>query len=90
MILQDKFDLITNLIKIISPPFTDISHGVGDLKKHHLHGSDSYVPANENFDFENMKMLLNCFACYEQSDWPKNIFIISLITHDIRSLIYDL
>jgi len=23
----------------------------------------SFVPANENGDWENMEMLLNCFAC---------------------------
>jgi hypothetical protein len=32
---------------------------------------------------KNMKMLLNCFSSYEQIDWPKHIFIISLhkVTH---------
>ena len=33
-----------------------------------------------------MKVLLNSFSCYEQSDWPKNIFIVSIFVHDIRSL----
>jgi len=40
-----------------------------------------YIPSNENGDCETMKMLLNSFACYEQSDWPKKViigFIISL------------
>ena len=44
-----------------------------------------YVPSNENGDWETMKVLLNCFAYYEQSDWLKNvitIFIISLYIHD--------
>ena len=34
-------------------------------------------------------MLLNCFASYKQSDWPKYIFIISLYIHDIRSFTCD-
>ena len=38
-----------------------------------------YVPTNENSDCKNMKMLLNCFACYEQSDLSKHIFIIIYI-----------
>jgi hypothetical protein len=38
---------------------------------------------------KNMKMLLNCFASYKQSDWPKYIFIISLYIHDIRSFTCD-
>jgi len=45
-----------------------------------------YVPSNENSDCETMKVLLNCFACCKQSEWPKkviNIFII-LYIHDIR------
>jgi hypothetical protein len=37
-----------------------------------------YVPANENGDCENMKMATNSFACCEQFDWPKNVFIIGL------------
>jgi hypothetical protein len=39
-----------------------------------------------------IKMLLNCFACHDQSDWPKRIitvFIVSLSIHDIKSLTYD-
>jgi len=49
------------------------------------HASD-YVSSDKNGDYETMKVLLNCFACYEQSDWLKNIFIISLYIHDIMSL----
>jgi len=33
----------------------------------------SYVPSNENGDCVTMKVLLNWFACYKQSDWPKNV-----------------
>jgi len=47
----------------------------------------SYVPCNENGDFKTMKVLLNCFAYYEQFDWPNNVitrFIILLYIHDIR------
>ena len=36
-----------------------------------------------------MKLLLSCLACYEQNDWWKKVilvFIISLYSHDIRSL----
>jgi len=35
------------------------------------------------------KMLLNCFACYKQYDWWKQLFIISLYIHDIRLLTCD-
>ena len=30
-----------------------------------------YVPSNQNGDCKIMKVLLNFFACYEQSDWSK-------------------
>ena len=30
-----------------------------------------YVASNENGNCETMKMLLNWFACYDQSEWPK-------------------
>ena len=49
----------------------------------------SYIPFNENGDSYFMKVLLNCFACYEQSDWSKKVitvFIISLYIHDIMSI----
>jgi hypothetical protein len=52
--------------------------------------SRSYIPFNENGDSDFMKVLLNCFACYEQSDWSKKVitvFIISLYIHDIMSMI---
>ena len=45
-----------------------------------------YVPFNKNGDCETMKVLLSCFVCYEQSDFPKKvitIFIMSLYIHDI-------
>ena len=29
-----------------------------------------YVPSNESGDCKTMKVLLICFACYKQSDWP--------------------
>jgi hypothetical protein len=35
--------------------------------------------------WKNLKMLLNCFACYDHSNWPNNVFIISLYIHVIRS-----
>ena len=40
LILQDKFDLITNLIKIKSPTWPPllIYHGVGDMRKPHYMG----------------------------------------------------
>ena len=56
------------------------------------HASDPYLPSNETGDCEIMKMLLNCFASYEQSDWPKKaitVFIITLNIHDAMSLTRD-
>lgn len=29
------------------------------------------LPGTVNDDCKTMKVLLNCFACYEQFDWPK-------------------
>ena len=52
-----------------------------------------YVPFNKNGDCETMKVLLNCIVCYEQSDFPKKVitvFIMSLYIHDIRLLTCDL
>ena len=56
------------------------------------HASNPYLPSNENGDCEIMIMLLNCFASYEQSDWPKKaitVFIITLNIHDAMSLTRD-
>ena len=36
----------------------------------------TYVLVNENGDCKNMKMLLNCFACYNQSEYWKHIYYI--------------
>jgi len=36
-----------------------------------------------------MKMLLNCTVWYEQLNWPKNVFIISLCILDIRTVTCD-
>ena len=49
-----------------------------------------YIPSNENCDCDIMKVLLNSFTSYEQSDWPKRVttvFIISLYIYEIRSFI---
>lgn len=35
-----------------------------------------YAPAIENADCKNVKMLLNGFACYDQTDCPNNLLII--------------
>ena len=74
---------ITNLIK------TRIVTRSPLLRKPHYmsHVSDPTLPSNENGDYDTMKVLLHCFACYEQSDWSKKvstIFIVSLYVHDIR------
>jgi hypothetical protein len=34
-----------------------------------------YGPSNENDDCDSMKISLSCFACYEQSNWPKKVFV---------------
>jgi hypothetical protein len=50
------------------------------------------VPANKKGNCDTMKVFLNYFACYEQSDLPKYviaIFIISLYIHDITSFTVD-
>ena len=43
------------------------------LRKSHYrsHASEHMNHPNENGNCETMKMSLNCFACYEQSSWPK-------------------
>jgi hypothetical protein len=87
-----KIDLY-NLIKIISLlllHFTDILQ-VGRSEESPLQVMCEwpYVPANKNGNCKNRKMFLNCFACYEQSDWLQNIFIISLYIHYIKSLTHD-
>jgi hypothetical protein len=46
---------------------------------------ETELRANENGDSKNMKMLLSLFACYEQSDWSKHLFVISLYINEIRS-----
>ena len=38
----------------------------------------TYVPDNENNHCMNIKMLLNCFACYVQSDWPKKVISVMI------------
>jgi hypothetical protein len=68
---------VNNLIKIRShshPPFFNIFLGV------EIRGIPiwivcewSCVHSNENSDCETMKVVLNCFAFYEQSDWSKKI-----------------
>jgi len=68
-------------------PFTNICHGACEVWNPHywshaIAGDHSYVPSNDNGDCESMKVLLNCFSCYEQSDWLEKvitIFIISFI-----------
>lgn len=73
-------------------PFTDILQHVRSQETPLLsHASDPmYYSMKINDDCETMKVLLHVhnFASYEQSDWPKKIktvFIITLHIHDIRS-----
>jgi len=74
------------MIKYILP-FTNIYHGVGEVWNPHywshaIASDHNYVPSNDNGDCETIKVLLNCFLCYEQSDWLEKvitIFIISFI-----------
>ena len=40
-----------------------------------------YVPSYENGTSETMKMFLNCFACYEQSDWPQKNHCIIYVSY---------
>jgi hypothetical protein len=83
-----------NFIKIISltcSPLLICRVMIGDLMKSPLRVKCEwqYIRANENGDCETMKILLICFEWYEQSDWMKNIFIISLYIYAIRTFAYD-
>ena len=54
------------------------------------HASAPWYQPMTNGDCETVKVLIICFAYYEQSDWSKKdttVFIIPL--YDIRSLAYD-
>ena len=64
-----------------------IYRGMGDLKKPHCRSQVSdpmYQPSNENGNCETMKVLLNCSACYKQSDWLKKVITVFIIIHEIR------
>ena len=69
-------------------PFTDMSwHGSSEETTFWVTCEYPYVQFNENSDCKTMKMLLSCFACYKQFDWPKKviaIFIISLHLYIFR------
>jgi hypothetical protein len=82
-----------NLIKFISLTCFSLltCHGVRYLRKSHymLCASDPLY-FQKIADCKNMQMLLNCFACYEHSDCPKHVFIISLYIYDVRSNTCDL
>ena len=60
----------------------------GDLRKPHYwsHAIDLYVPSNENGDCETMKVLLNFFACYKQSEWSYRVIAVFIISLFIPSL----
>lgn len=82
--LWHAYDDIVNLTKVISLTFSPllIYRGVGTPSR--VPCQWSYVPVNENTDYKNMKMLLKYFACYEQSNWRKSVFIIALYIHGTR------
>ena len=86
ILCQVQIGIVINIIHVSLTCYPSlICGGVADLRKSHYesHARDSiYVQANETGDCKHMKILLKCFACYENWNQSKLVFIISLYNHD--------